>query len=103
MPRSNIHRSSLSSPSPSSSAPISRRQLLAGAGAGAAAFLLDQRGLAAQAPPARAVVFVHTTVVNVDAVQDDVALAVQGDQIAAIGPTDTVLKAYPNADVYEGR
>ena len=40
---------------------------------------------------------------NADAVQNDVALAVVGDRIAAIGPTDQVLKAYPNADVYDGR
>jgi cytosine/adenosine deaminase-related metal-dependent hydrolase len=82
---------------------ISRRELLAGAGAGAAALLLEQRGLEAQATSTRPVVFAHTTVVNVDAVQDDVALAVDGDKIAAIGPTDAILKAYPNADVYDGR
>ena len=35
--------------------------------------------------------------------QDDVALAVDGDRIAAIGPTDAILKQYPNADVYDGR
>src|SRR5437667_436974 len=48
-------------------------------------------------------VFARTTVVTVDAVQNDVALAVVGDKIAAIGPTDTVLRTYPNAEVYEGR
>jgi 5-methylthioadenosine/S-adenosylhomocysteine deaminase len=82
---------------------INRRELLAGAGAGAAALLL-QRGVEAQgAAPGRAVVFAHTTVVNPDAVQDDVALAVDGDRIAAIGPTDDVLRRYPGADVYDGR
>ena len=86
-----------------SAANLSRRELLAGAGAGAAALLLEQSGLQAQAPPGRTVVFAHTTVVNVDAVQNDVALAVQGDTIAAIGPTDAVLATYPNADVYDGR
>ena len=40
---------------------------------------------------------------NVDAVQDDVALAVEGDTIAAIGPTDAILKTYPQAEVYDGR
>jgi 5-methylthioadenosine/S-adenosylhomocysteine deaminase len=90
MPRSTFHN-------------ISRRELLAGAGAGAAALLFEERGLHAQATPSRTVVFAHTTVVNVDAVQDDVALAVAGDKIAAIGPTDTILKTYPNADVYDGR
>jgi 5-methylthioadenosine/S-adenosylhomocysteine deaminase len=82
---------------------ISRRELLAGAGAGATALLLEQRGLQAQATPSKTVVFAHTSVVNVDAVQDDVALAVDGDKIAAIGPTDAILKTYPNADVYDGR
>jgi len=32
-----------------------------------------------------------------------VSLAVVGDKIAAIGPTDAVLKTYPDADVYDGR
>src|SRR4051812_5800226 len=82
---------------------ITRRELLAGAGAGAAALLLDSGGVQAQAPPGRAVVFAHVSVINVDAVQHDVALAVQGDTIAAIGPADTVLRNYPNADVYDGR
>ena len=82
---------------------LTRRELLASAGAGAAALLLEQSGLQAQAPPGRPVVFAHTTVVNVDAVQNDVALAIEGDRIAAIGPTDAVLARYPNADVYDGR
>ena len=47
--------------------------------------------------------FRNTTVVNPDLVQNDVALAVVGDTIAAIGPTDQILKSYPNADVYDGR
>ncbi|MCC7124455.1 MAG: amidohydrolase family protein, partial [Acidobacteria bacterium] len=58
----------------------------------------------AQAQPApRAVVFTHTDVVTVDAMHYDVALAVVGDRIAAIGPTDDVLKAHPGAEVYDGR
>ncbi len=89
---------------PKDSEHLSRRELLAGAGAGAAALLLDTRGLQAQATPSRAVVFSHTTVVvTVDNVQEDVALAVEGDKIAAIGATDDILKKYPNADVYDGR
>jgi 5-methylthioadenosine/S-adenosylhomocysteine deaminase len=87
----------------SRSALISRRQLLAGAGAGAAALLGNQRSVEAQPSPGRTIVFTHTTVVNVDAVQDDVAVAIAADRIAAIGPTDTVLRTYPNADVYDGR
>jgi len=82
---------------------ISRRALLAGAGAGAAALLLERSGLEAQVPSSSIVVFSHTTVVNADAVQNDVALAIQGDKIVAIGPTDPILKTYPNADVYDGR
>src|SRR5512143_4038208 len=81
---------------------ISRRELLAGAGAGAAAFLLEQRAVQTQAAN-RAVVFAHTTIVNVDAVQDDSALAVEGDKIAATGPTAELHKEYPNADEYAGR
>jgi len=96
-------------PASSSSAPhtghLSRRELLAGAGAGAAALLLDPSSIQAQpqAPSGRAVVFTHTTVVTVDAVQNDVALAVQGGTIAAIGPTDDILRRYPGAEVYDGR
>ena len=82
---------------------LSRRELLAGAGAGAAALLLESRDLQAQPASGGTVVFSHTTVVTVDNVQDDVALAVQGDRIAAIGPTDAILKQYPNADIYDGR
>jgi 5-methylthioadenosine/S-adenosylhomocysteine deaminase len=83
---------------------ISRRDLLTGAGAGAAALFLEHRGVHAQAqPPARTVVFSHTTVVTVDNVQNDVALAVEGDKIAAIGPADQVLRSYPGAETYDGR
>jgi 5-methylthioadenosine/S-adenosylhomocysteine deaminase len=81
---------------------LSRRELLAGA-AGAAAFFLGRRGLEAQTPPSSTVVFSHTTVVNADAVQDDVALAIQGDKIAAIGPTDQILRTYSRAEIYDGR
>ena len=101
MPRSTGHRSSLNSQSSRSPVKLSRRQLLAGAGA--AAFLLEHNGLQAQATPGRTVVFAHTSVVNVDAVHHDVALAVEGDKIAAIGSTDTILKTYPNGEVYDGR
>ncbi|HXI30888.1 MAG TPA: amidohydrolase family protein [Vicinamibacterales bacterium] len=82
---------------------LGRRRLLAGAGVSAAALLLEKSGVQAQAPSNRTVVFSHTTVVNADAVQDDVALAVDGDTIAAIGPTDAILRTYPRAEVYDGR
>jgi 5-methylthioadenosine/S-adenosylhomocysteine deaminase len=90
-------------PSTMSRAAISRRQWLAGASASAAALLLEQRNLNAQAPSGRTVVFSHTTVINPEAVQNDVGLAVQGDVIVGIGPTDEVLASYPNADIYDGR
>jgi 5-methylthioadenosine/S-adenosylhomocysteine deaminase len=80
-----------------------RRRLLAGAGATAAAMLLERHGLQAQAPATRPVVFSHTMVVNADTVLHDVALAVQGDRILAIGASDDVLKTYSNAEVYDGR
>ena len=101
MPRSTSRRSP--SPSPRGVSRVSRRELLASAGAGAAALLLEPRLAHAQPASSRTVVFSHVTVVTVDAVQDDVALAVEGDRIAAIGPADAVLKRYSNADVYDGR
>jgi 5-methylthioadenosine/S-adenosylhomocysteine deaminase len=82
---------------------VSRRELLAGASAGAAALLLEPRPVEAQPTSSKILVFSHTTVVTADAVHDDVALAVEGDTIAAIGPTDAILKRYPAAEVYEGR
>jgi 5-methylthioadenosine/S-adenosylhomocysteine deaminase len=82
---------------------LSRRELLAGAGAGAAALLLERSNLQAQPVAGRAIVFSNATVVNADAVQHDAALAVVGDRIAAIGPTDLILKNFLNADVYDGR
>jgi len=82
---------------------LTRRELLAGAGAGAASLLLKPGSAQAQPTTTRTVVFANTTLVTVDYVQDDVALAVSGDTIAAIGPTEQVLKAYPGAEVYNGR
>jgi 5-methylthioadenosine/S-adenosylhomocysteine deaminase len=84
-------------------ADISRRELLGGAGAVAASMLVDPSLVQAQPATQRAIVFSHTTVVNPDRTQDDVALAVAGSTIAAIGPTDQILKQFPNADVYDGR
>jgi 5-methylthioadenosine/S-adenosylhomocysteine deaminase len=83
--------------------PISRRQLIAGAGAGAAALLFDRGESEAQGPSTRTVVFTHTTIVTADGVEEDAALAVAGDKVAAIGPTDAVLQTFPNADAYDGR
>jgi 5-methylthioadenosine/S-adenosylhomocysteine deaminase len=82
---------------------LSRRELLASAGAGAAALLLEAKPGQAQPAAGRPVVFANTTVVTGDTVQLDAALAVTGSTIAAIGPTDQVLKAYPGAEVYNGR
>ena len=108
MAEPNSPSSSPPSRSSRSSRTLTRRELLAGAGA--AALFLEQRRLEA-GPPQRpspssqtpAVVFTHTTVVNADEVQNDVALAVEGASIAAIGPTDAVLAMYPLAEVYDGR
>jgi cytosine/adenosine deaminase-related metal-dependent hydrolase len=83
---------------------LSRRALLAGAGAGSAALLLAQNPAQAQPAAGRATVFTHTSViVSADVVHDDVALAVAGGKIAAIGPTDAILQQYPGADIYDGR
>ena len=82
---------------------LTRRELLVGAGAGAAALMLDPRNTQAQPAPVRTVVFSNTTVVTVDAVQNGVALAVADGSIVAIGPTDAVLKSYPRAEIYDGR
>ena len=82
---------------------ISRRELLAGAGASTAALLFKTAAPQAQPASRRAIVFSNTTVVNADAVQNDAAIAVVDDTIAAIGPTEQILRSYPNADVYDGR
>lgn len=100
-----------SSPSGTLAGPatLSRRTWIAGAGAGAAALLLEPQELLSRspgtgrAPQTATVVFTQTTVVNPDAVQNDVALAVEGSRIAAIGPTESVLQRYPGAEVYDGR
>src|SRR4051812_1646310 len=84
------------------SAAITRRELIVGAGAGAAALLLEGTPADAQ-PDGRPVVFRDTTIVNADLVQNNVALAVVGTTIAAIGPTDEILKRYPNSEVIDGR
>ena len=82
---------------------LTRRELLAGAGATAAALVLDPHTVGAQTPARRTIVFSNTMVINPDTVQNDVALAVQNDRIVAIGATEQVLKSYPDADVYDGR
>jgi 5-methylthioadenosine/S-adenosylhomocysteine deaminase len=84
-------------------AQVTRRQLLTAAGAASASLLVRPGNGHAQPAANRTVVFANTTVINVDVVQDDVALAVTGDRITAIGPTAEILKAHPNADVYDGR
>jgi cytosine/adenosine deaminase-related metal-dependent hydrolase len=93
----------ISTPPQSPRTNLTRRQLLAGAGAGAAALVLESHRIQAQGTTNGTVVFSHTSVVNADAVRHDVALAVEGDKIAAIGATDDVLAAYPRAEVYDGR
>jgi 5-methylthioadenosine/S-adenosylhomocysteine deaminase len=82
---------------------LNRRELLAGAGATAAALAFDTNIGQAQATQARPLVFTNTTVVTVDEVRNGVALAVQGGRIAAIGPNDEVMKQYQQAEIYDGR
>lgn len=97
-------RSSKRSRSHRNTVGVSRRELLAGASAGAAALLLEPRSIHAQPASNRTVVFSNTTVVTtVDDVRRDVALAIEGDKIAAIGSSDEILKRYPRAEVYDGR
>ena len=110
MPRPTTPRPSSSSEPPRGPTHLSRRELFAATGAGAAALVLERPGLPQPAGAVRrsrqqggTVVFTHTTVVNADTVQHDVALAVENDTIAAIGPTDTILQRYPGAEVYDGR
>ncbi|MEE8116225.1 MAG: hypothetical protein V3T28_03870, partial [Gemmatimonadales bacterium] len=110
MPLPTTPRPSSSSEPPSDPTHLSRRELFAATGAGAAALVLERPGPPQPARLVRrsrqqggAVVFTHTTVVNADTVQHDVALAVENDTIAAIGPTDTILERYPGAEVYDGR
>ncbi len=82
---------------------MTRRDLLTTTAAGAAALLAERSRATAQTPSSTATVFTHTTVVTVDLVRDDVALAVEGDRIAAIGPTDDIVRARPGAERIDGR
>jgi len=61
------------------------------------------RSSTAPTPQVVTIAFANTTVVNADAVQNDVALVVEGARIVAIGPNDSVLAMYPQAEVYDGR
>ena len=86
---------------------LSRRELILGAGS--AGLLLRSSRLRAESVAKKnsqqgsTVVFTHTTVVNPDAVHKNVALAVEGSEIVAIGPTERVLEMYPRAEIYDGR
>jgi len=86
---------------------LSRRQLLIGAGT--AGMFLKTTGIQGESVPSTnpngqnsTVVFTHTTVVNSDHVQNDVALAVEDSKIVSIGPTEQVLAMYPRAEIYDG-
>lgn len=92
---------------------ISRRKILAGAGASIGASLLPGANLFAQqtdtrgninVAPSSTVVFTHTTVVTNDEQRRtllDVGLAVSNGVIAAIGDTDAILAQFPNAEVMD--
>jgi 5-methylthioadenosine/S-adenosylhomocysteine deaminase len=88
---------------PQNSLVLSRRELLAGVGAGAALFLLEPEALRAEAVKNGSVVFTHTTVITHEGALTDVALAVVSGRISAIGETDAVLQAHPGAEIYDGR
>jgi 5-methylthioadenosine/S-adenosylhomocysteine deaminase len=83
--------------------PIDRRRLLgAGLTLGAGLWLPASRA----ADAAATLIFTHTTVVTNDVARrefTDVALVVQDGLVAAIGPTDELLAAYPGADRFDGR
>lgn len=81
---------------------INRREMLAAAAAASSVGLAQ--GADAKARGGRgATVFTHVSVLVGGKVRDDVALAVRGDRIAAIGPSAALLAANPGADVYDGR
>ena len=85
---------------------LSRRELILGAGS-AGLFLKSKRLHAESVAPRNGqqgsvVVFANTTVVNPDTVHNNVALAVEGSEIVAIGSTEEVLELYPQAEVYDG-
>jgi cytosine/adenosine deaminase-related metal-dependent hydrolase len=82
---------------------LNRRELLTGATLVAAGTLLADGTKAAALPAGGTVVFTHTTVVNADQVRNDVALAVQGNRIVAIGPTQEIVPRFPGAELYDGR
>ena len=90
---------------------LSRRTLLAGAAAVAGASLLPPSNnqshaqTTASSAGSGTVVFTNTTVVSNDAERRtllNVALAVQGDRIAAIGDTNEILARFPGAEIYDG-
>src|SRR5581483_7687063 len=83
---------------------ITRRELIAGATAGAAAMFVPLQPQRPTSPAtATATVFSNAMVINPDAVQEDVSVAVQGDTIVAIGPNDAIARRYPNATTYDAR
>ena len=96
----------MAAPKNSKSSNLSRRELILGAGS-AGLFLKSKRLHAESVAPKNgqqgsAVVFANTTVVNPDTVHNNVALAVEGSEIVAIGSTEEVLELYPQAEVYDG-
>ena len=82
--------------------PLSRRTLLGAAGA-SAALALSPAMVRAQSGAARPTVFANTSVYTGGVMRHDVALAVVGQQIAAIDTPEAVLAAFPDAEIYDGR
>jgi len=85
---------------------LARRDFLSAAVAVAgSAALAPARGVSASPGP-RPIVFTHTTVVTNDEERRtlrDVALALRGDTIAAIGATEDIVARFPDAELYDGR
>lgn len=89
---------------------LTRRQLLKRTGAALGAGLLIPQPASFAAVRSftenNTIVFSHTTIITGDANRaalKDVALAIKDKVIAAIGPTDSVLKQFPDAEVIDGR
>ena len=82
---------------------LSRRQLIAGVGAGAAAALLGTRDGDAQEPSNRPIVFTNTTVVTSDVCQERRRPCGGARQDCGDRPDRRDPRGYPRAEVYEGR
>lgn len=81
---------------------LNRREMLAAAGIGAAAFAASAPAMAAGGSQ-RPILFTHIGILIGDRVREDAALLVVGDRIAAIDGTDALRAAHPDAEIHDGR